>query len=139
MRIDNVPTPAYIVQEDRLIKNLEILKYVREQAGCKILLAQKCFSMFYEYPLIGQYIDGCTASGLYEARLGFEEMKKENHVFSPAYRDFEFDEIVDYCDHIIFNSIAQLKKYSPRCKGKSYGLRVNPECSTQGDHAIYDP
>lgn len=139
MRIEQVPTPAYIVDEEKLIKNLEILKYVQDRTGCKILLAQKCFSMFYEYPLIGQYISGCTASGLFEARLGAEEMKKENHVFSPAYRDFEFDEIVSLCDHIIFNSVAQLKKYRKRCKGVSYGLRINPECSTQTDHAIYDP
>ncbi len=139
MRIENVPTPAYIVDEKKLIHNLEILKSVQDRTGCKILLAQKCFSMFYEYPLIGKYISGCTASGLYEAKLGFEEMKKENHVFSPAYRDSEFDEIVGLCDHIIFNSVAQLKKYKERCKGVSFGLRINPECSTQGDHAIYDP
>lgn len=139
MNLEQVPTPSYIVEEDRLIRNLEILKSVQERTGCKILLAQKCFSMFYEYPLIGQYISGCTASGLFEARLGYEEMGRENHVFSPAYRDEEFDEIVSYCDHIIFNSISQLKKYKSRCAGKSYGLRINPECSTQGEHAIYDP
>ena len=97
--------------------------------------------MYAVYPLIGQYISGCTASGLNEARLGFEEMGKENHVFSPAYRDAEFDEIMGCCDHIIFNSVAQLNKFRGRCtaNGKSFGLRINPECSTQGEHAIYDP
>lgn len=135
----SIVTPAYVVQEKKLTENLEILNSVQERTGCKILLAQKCFSMFYEYPLIGKYISGCTASGLFEARLGFEEMHKENHVFSPAYRDEEFDEIVSYCDHIIFNSVSQLRKYAKRCGGKSYGIRINPECSTQGDHAIYDP
>lgn len=139
MRIETVPTPAYIVDEKKLRKNLELLEMVQNRTGCKILLAQKCFSMFYEYPMIGKYISGCTASGLYEAKLGYEEMKKENHVFSPAYRDSEFDEIVEVCDHIIFNSVSQLNKYKNRCKNKSYGLRINPECSTQGDHAIYDP
>lgn len=139
MNLEQVPTPSYIVEEDKLIRNLEILKGVQERTGCRILLAQKCFSMFHEYPLIGQYISGCTASGLFEARLGYEEMGKENHVFSPAYRDEEFDEIVSYCDHIIFNSISQLNKFKGRCKGVSCGLRINPECSTQGDHAIYDP
>ena len=141
MRLEQVSTPAYILEEDKLIKNLEILKRVQEESGCKILLAQKCFSMFRVYPLIGQYISGCTASGLYEARLGFEEMKKENHVFSPAYKEEDFDEILSYCDHIIFNSVNQLSKFKEKCQkaGKSFGLRINPQCSTQGDHAIYDP
>jgi len=136
---DAVPTPAYILEEASLIHNLEVLKKLQDATGCHILLAQKCFSMFYEYPLIGRYISGCTASGLYEARLGAEEMGGENHVFSPAYRDAEFDEIVRYADHISFNSLAQLKKYRNRTAGRSYGLRINPECSTQDGHAIYDP
>lgn len=140
MRIQDVPTPCYVVDEAKLIRNLELLKKVQEEAGCRILLAQKAFSMFYEYPLIGQYLAGTTASGLYEARLGREEMGKENHVFSPGYREQEMDEIVSVCDHVIFNSFSQLKKYRDRCLGRtSIGLRINPECSTQGDHAIYDP
>lgn len=141
MNIKDVATPSYIVDEGRLKSNLEILKSVIDRTGCRILLAQKCFSMYAVYPLIGQYISGCTASGLFEARLGFEEMGKENHVFSPAYRDAEFDEIMGCCDHIIFNSVAQLNKFRSRCtaNGKSFGLRINPECSTQGEHAIYDP
>ena len=141
MKLEQVSTPAYILEEDKLIKNLELLKRVQEESGCKILLAQKCFSMFRVYPLIGQYISGCTASGLYEAKLGFEEMKKENHVFSPAYKEEDFDEILSYCDHIIFNSVNQLCKFKEKCQkaGKSFGLRINPQCSTQGDHAIYDP
>ena len=140
MRIQEVPTPCYVVDEAKLVRNLEVLKKVQEKAGCRILLAQKAFSMFYEYPLIGRYLAGTTASGLYEARLGREEMGKENHVFSPGYRENEIDEIVTICDHVIFNSFSQLKKYRDRCLGKtSIGLRINPECSTQGDHAIYDP
>lgn len=141
MDIKEVATPSYIVDEGKLKSNLEILKSVIERTGCRILLAQKCFSMYAVYPLIGQYISGCTASGLFEARLGYEEMGKENHVFSPAYREQEFDEIIGYCDHIIFNSVAQLNKFRGRCvaRGKSFGLRINPECSTQGEHAIYDP
>ena len=140
MRIQDVPTPCYVVDEAKLIRNLELLKKVQEEAGCRILLAQKAFSMFYEYPLIGQYLAGTTASGLYEARLGREEMGKENHVFSPGYREQEMDEIVSVCDHVIFNSFSQLKKYRDRCLGRtSIGLPINPGCSTQGDHAIYDP
>ncbi|MCD7818255.1 MAG: carboxynorspermidine decarboxylase [Lachnospiraceae bacterium] len=140
MRIEEIPTPAYVVDEGKLIQNLEVLKRVQERTGCRILLAQKAFSMFSEYPLIGNYLVGTTASGLYEARLGHEEMKKENHVFSPAYRESEIEEIAAICDHVIFNSLSQLRRFRDKCHGKtSVGLRINPECSTQGEHAIYDP
>ena len=139
MRIEELKTPCYVIDEKKLRENLEILAGVRQRTGCRILLAQKAFSCFYEYPLIGRYLDGTTASGLFEARLGREEMNLENHVFSPAYRDQEFDETAGLCDHIVFNSFEQLRKYAGRCQGKSVGLRINPECSTQEDHAIYDP
>lgn len=139
MRMDQLPTPCYVIDEKKLKENLQILKEVREEAGCKILLAQKAFSCFYEYPLIGQYLDGTTASGRYEARLGKEEMGKENHVFAPAYKDADMKELGQICDHIIFNSFAQLRRHKDAVSGKSLGLRINPERSTQGDHAIYDP
>lgn len=141
MRMDQLPTPCYVVDEALLTKNLQILRGVMNNTGCRILLAQKAFSMYALYPLIGRYLSGTAASGLYEAKLGREEMGKENHVFSPAYRDEEFDEIVTLCDHIIFNSFSQLDKFKSRVlhAGKSIGLRVNPEFSTQEGHAIYDP
>lgn len=140
MKISEIPTPAYVLDEEKLTRNLKILKSVQERTGCKILLAQKAFSMFCEYPLIGRYLKGTTASGLYEAKLGREEMGKENHIFAPAYKETEIDEIAGICDHVIFNSFSQLRKYKDRCLGKAgIGLRINPECSTQGDHAIYDP
>lgn len=140
MRLEDIPTPAYVLDEKKLIENLTLLRRVQEEAGCKILLAQKAFSMFHVYPVIGEYLAGCTASGLYEARLGREEMGKENHVFSPAYRESEIDEIISLCDHVIFNSPSNLLRYKARCMGKTgIGLRINPECSTQGEHAIYDP
>lgn len=134
-------TPYFLVDEGRLIRNLEILKSVSDDTGCKILLAQKAFSMFFAYPLIRKYLSGTTASGVYEARLGFEEFGGETHVFSPAYRDDEFEEILRYADDIVFNSVSQVRKYGNRAKesGKSIGLRVNPECSTQEGHEIYDP
>lgn len=135
-----LPTPCYVVDETLLVKNLEILEQVQERTGCQILLAQKAFSMFSLYPLIGQYLCGTTASGLFEARLGREEMGKENHIFSPAYTDNEFEEILSLCDHIVFNSFAQWMKFKDRAlaAGRSCGIRINPECSTQ-EHAIYDP
>lgn len=136
-----VSTPYFVVDERRLLHNLESLKQVAEESGCKILLAQKAFSMFSVYPLLRKYLCGTTASGLYEARLGKEEFGGETHVFSPAYRAEEFDELLQYVDDLVFNSPAQVRKYGIRAKnaGKSIGLRVNPECSTQEGHAIYDP
>lgn len=134
------PSPSFVVDEALLIQNLERLALVQERTGCKILLAQKAFSMFSLYPLIGKYLSGATASGLYEAKLGYEEMGKENHVFCPAYRDDEFDEITRLCGHILFNSFSQWHKFKDRAlaAGCECGIRINPECSTQ-DHAIYDP
>lgn len=134
-------TPYFLVDEEKLVHNLEILHHVSKAAGCKILLAQKAFSMFSTYLLIRKYLNGTSASGLYEARLGHEEFGGETHVYSPAYREDEFEEILKYADHIVFNSLAQVKQYAKRAKaaGKSLGLRVNPECSTQEGHAIYDP
>lgn len=141
MRWEQLPTPCYVVDISRLKENLEILKGVADRTGCEILLAQKAFSMYSLYPLIGEYLSGCTASGLYEARLGAEEMGKENHIYSPAYRAEEFPEICEICSHIIFNSFSQLEKYGPVAieRGRSVGLRINPQYSTQEAHAIYDP
>jgi len=139
MKIDQLQTPCYVIDEKKMRENLEILKKVQEDTGCKILLAQKAFSGFALYPMIGKYLAGTTASGLFEARLGYEEMGKENHVFSPAYRIEDIEELDRICDHIIFNSFAQLRRHKDVVSGKSLGLRINPECSTQGDHAIYDP
>lgn len=137
----NVPTPSYVVEEELLIKNLEILENVIKQTGCKILLAQKCFSMFHTYPLIGKYISGTTASGLFEAKLGKEYMGGETHVYSSAFREDEFDEVVEVSDHIVFNSFNQFYKYKDKAliKNKKIGLRINPECTTHKDHEIYDP
>ena len=138
---ENVQTPCYIVDEAKIKKNLEILKRVEEESGAHILLAQKAFSMFSLYPLIGQYISGTTASGLYEAKLGYEEMGKENHVYAPAYKPEHMEELVKICDHIIFNSFAQYDKYKDVVNkaGVSAGIRINPMCSTQEGHEIYDP
>lgn len=135
-------TPAYVVEESALVRNGEILAAVAQRSGCKILLAQKAFSNFQFYPLIERYLSGTEASGLYEARLGFEAMPgKEVHVFCGAYRHDEFDELLEYADHIVFNSPRQLKTFGAKAKtaGKSVGLRINPMCSTQEGHAIYDP
>jgi len=137
-----LPTPCYVIDEKGLRRNGEILASVMANTGCKILLAQKAFSNYDFYPLLSEYLSGTEASGLYEARLGAEEMPgKEVHVFCGAYRDDEFDELLKYADHIVFNSPSQLKKFGAKAKncGKSIGIRINPECSTQEGHEIYDP
>ena len=141
MRESKIHTPCYIVQERALKENLEQLAGLARETGCRILLAQKAFSMFRVYPLIGNYLAGTTASGLYEARLGAECMGKENHIFSPAYREEEMGEILSLCGHVVLNSPQQIRRYKKKilAAGRSVGLRVNPECSTQEGHAIYDP
>lgn len=138
----DIPTPAYVLHEAALRRNGKILSDVAARTGCRILLAQKAFSNYNMYSVISPYLAGTEASGLYEARLGKEEMPGgEVHVFCAAYREEEFGEILKYADHIVFNSPAQLKKFAPiaRAAGKSTGLRINPECSTQEGHEIYDP
>ena len=138
----NIKTPCYILDEKALIENAKLLGEVAERTGCKMLLAQKAFSNYDCYPFFEPYLEGTEASGLYEARLGAEEMPgKEVHVFCAGYRADEFEELLQYADHIVFNSPSQLLRFGRMAKeaGKSVGLRINPECSTQGDHAIYDP
>ena len=140
--IKALKTPCYVIDEKKLAVNGEILAGVASRTGCKILLAQKAFSNYDFYPLLSDYLAGTEASGLYEARLGKEEMPSgEVHVFCAAYRDDEFDELLKYADHIVFNSVSQLRKFGYKAKacGKSVGLRINPECSTQDGHEIYDP
>ncbi len=139
---DFVPTPCYIVDEDLLKKNLEILDQVQRRTGAKILLALKGFSMFSTFPQVGQYLQGITASSLHEARLGREEMNKEVHIYAPAYIDEDFDEITTLVDHVVFNSFAQLRKFRPILERSGrkieVGIRVNPEYS-EISTAIYDP
>ncbi len=143
ININSLPTPCYIVDERLLIKNLEILKSVMDRTGCKILLAQKAFSMYSLYPLIGKYLSGTAASSLFEAKLGHEEMSEgETHIYSPAYREEEMDEIIKISDHIVFNSPSQWKKYKEKVKSVdkkiSCGLRINPEYS-EIETDIYNP
>ncbi len=137
-----VPTPSYVVEEQLLIRNCEILKSVIDRTGCEILLAQKAFSMYSTYPLIGKYLSGTTASSLFEAKLGYEEMGKETHIFSPAYREDEFDQLLEICDHIVFNSIQQWEKYKSKVWNNprkiSCGLRINPEYA-EVETELYNP
>ncbi|MEK3886345.1 carboxynorspermidine decarboxylase [Bacillus sp. FSL K6-3431] len=128
-----LPSPCYVVDEGLLIKNLEKLKSVADRTGSKILLAQKGFSMFSVYPLLGEYLQGVTSSSVLEARLGYEEMGKEVHTYAPAFSDTDFDEILSYSDHIVFNSFQQWNKFKGKVKSHpkqiECGLRINPEYS----------
>lgn len=138
-----VSTPAYVVDLSLLKKNLELLAHVQEQAGCKILLALKGFAMFSTFPLVRQYLSGCCASGLHEALLAHHEFGKEVHVYCPAFKDAEMQQILPIACHLSFNSLAQWRKFKPvlaAAKGNrpSPGLRVNPELSTV-EVALYDP
>lgn len=141
--IDKLPSPCYIVDERLLKKNLEVLDYVQKESGANIILATKAFSMFSTFPLIGKYLKGVTSSSLFEARLGYEEMGKQVHIFSPAYRQDEFEDIMKYSDHIIFNSFNQWKLYKDRVKNYKdkkiqCGIRINPEYS-EIETDIYNP
>ncbi len=138
---DILRTPYFLIDDNALTHNLKILKSLSDSAGCKILLAQKAYSVYQTYPLISQYLCGTTASGLYEARLGKAYFSGECHVYSPAYRDDEFDEILKVADHVVFNSPSQVRRFAPAAiaAGKSVGLRVNPQHSTQTGTPLYDP
>jgi len=131
--LNTLPSPCYVVDEGLLIKNLELMKSIVDRTGCKILLAQKGFSMFSVYPLIGEYLNGVTSSSVHEARLGYEEMGKEVHTYAPAFSETEFEEILSYSDHIVFNSFQQYNQFKERVKSNpkqiEIGLRINPEYS----------
>ncbi len=136
------PSPCYIVDERLLKQNLETLAGIQRNSGCRILLAQKAFSLFVLYPLIGRYLSGAASSSLFEARLAREEMNKEVHVYSPAYGDNEFSALLNYADHIVFNSFGQWKKFRHQVLSAnrpiSCGIRVNPEYSETATD-LYDP
>lgn len=137
-----VPAPAFVVDLSRLRRNLEHLADVRRRAGCRILLAQKGFSMWSVYPLIREYLDGTCSSGPWEAMLAREKFGKEIHVYSPAFTDEDLAEVVPFADHLSFNSVRQWRRGLEfiRRSGRRIetALRINPQVST-GDHAIYDP
>jgi carboxynorspermidine decarboxylase len=139
---ERLPSPCFVVDESLIEKNLSIINLVQKRTGAKILLALKAFAMFSLFPLIRPILEGTCASGLYEARLGCEEFGKQVHVFSPAYSDSEMEELINYADHVIFNSFYQYRRFrsviltSP--KKIQMGIRINPEHS-EGTVPIYDP
>jgi carboxynorspermidine decarboxylase len=137
---NKIPTPCFVLEEQKLIKNLELLKYVQDQSGIEIICALKGFSMYTSFSVVRQYLAGATASSLNEARLAFEEMGSKAHVYSPAYLEKEWEELCSYSSHISFNSINQLNQFGDRAqtKGISCGLRINPQYS-EVETNMYNP
>jgi carboxynorspermidine decarboxylase len=137
-----ISSPAFVLDEKLLRKNLELINQVQKEAGIEIILAFKGFAMWSTFPLVRQYLSGATASSLFEARLCFEEMKTRAHVYSPVYFENEFEELMSYSSHIVFNSINQFNKFYPETKKADHriscGIRVNPEYSDVGTD-LYNP
>ncbi len=153
MMLDKIPTPAFVLDESRLRKNLELIDSVQKQAGVQIILAFKGFAMWSAFPLVRQFLPGATASSLAEARLCFEEMKVKAHTYSVAYLPREFGQILKFSSHITFNSLTQFRRFQKRVAAFSFarhslgdggsekiscGIRVNPEWSPVGT-ALYNP
>lgn len=139
---DGLRTPYYAVDLALLERNLTVLAQVQRRADCTILLALKGYAMWSTFPLVRQYLDGVSASSLHEAQLGRETFGKQVHVYAPAYRDDEFDALLDCADHLVFNSFGQWRRFRERGRAHrpevSFGLRVNPEHS-EVKTRIYDP
>ena len=140
--ISQIPTPCYVCEEEKLERNLQILDRVQKASGAKVLVALKGFAMWSTFDLVGRYLAGCSASGLHEARLGREEMNKEVHTYSPAFKDEEIEAIARLSDHLIFNSPGQVTRFIQKAKSAnptlSCGLRINPEFSSAPTD-LYNP
>ncbi|MBD3791051.1 MAG: carboxynorspermidine decarboxylase [Campylobacterales bacterium] len=138
----SLPSPCWLLEEDKLVQNLELLQRVKVQSGAKILLALKGYALWKSFDTIRAYLDGCCASGLHEAKLAAEEFRKEVHTYSPAFKEEELEEIASISHHLVFNSPAQFKRFALRAKeinpSLSLGIRVNPEFS-QAPKEIYNP
>lgn len=138
--IEQIPSPCYLLEEEKLIANLEIIKRVQEESGAKVILALKGFSMWSTFDLVKQYLPGCTASSLYELKLADEKFGRENHIYSAAYREDEFAEICQLAGHIVFNSVNQWNRFSKQAidAGVSCGIRVNPGIA-EVETDLYNP
>ena len=138
----SIPSPCYVIDEDRLRSNLELIRSVARASGVEIILAFKGFAMWSVFPIVKEYVSGAAASSIHEARLSFEEMGVPAHTFAPAYSSEEFGIILRYSSHVTFNSLAQYEKFAPVLKKEgrhiSPGLRINPEYSHIA-HGLYNP
>ena len=144
MSIDysKIPSPCYVIDEERFRNNLSLIKHVADESGAEIILAFKGFAMWGVFPILREYLSGAAASSVDEARLCFEEIGSPAHTYSPAYKTDDFNSLLKYSSHITFNSLAQFRKYSTELqnypKKISAGLRINPEFS-EISHGLYNP
>ena len=140
--LKEIPSPCYVLEEQLLIKNLELIDKVQQVAGVNIILALKGFAMYSTFDVVNKYLKGTTASSLHEALLGYETFGGEVHAYSPAFLDSEINELVDCCDHLSFNSLAQWNKHKDKIKASkksiSCGLRINPEYA-EVETDLYNP
>jgi carboxynorspermidine decarboxylase len=140
--INQLQTPYWLLEEDKLLSNLKTIQHIKEKSGAKVLLALKGYALYQSFDIVSKYLDGCCASGLHEAILAYEEFKKEVHTYSPAFKEESFKDIAKISNHIVFNSPTQFLKYHKKAKeinpNTSLGLRVNPE-SSQAPKEIYNP
>jgi len=142
-RDDNtLPSPCWLLEEKKLIQNLELISAVKKKSGAKVLLALKGYALWKSFPLLQPYLDGCCASGLHEAKLADETFSKEVHTYAPAFKEEEIEEIAKISHHLVFNSPAQFHAFALQAKlvnpKLSLGLRVNPEYS-ESPKEIYNP
>lgn len=137
-----IPSPCFVLEETRLLRNLAIFERVQQAANVQILLALKAFSLFHSFPLIRQFLPGASASSVWEAQLAAEEFGGELHVYSPAYRDEDVPQILQYASHMTFNSLSQWEYFRPMVResaaSPSIGLRINPQYSPV-QTALYNP
>jgi carboxynorspermidine decarboxylase len=137
-----IPSPCYVIDEERFRKNLSLIRHVSDRSGAEIILAFKGFAMWGVFPILREYISGAAASSVDEARLCFDEIGSPAHSYSPVYKEEDFQSILRYSSHVTFNSIAQYRKYSSELhkysENVSPGLRINPEFS-EVSHGIYNP
>lgn len=131
-------TPCYVIDEQRVLKNMQRIQWLRDHAGIKAVLALKCFSTWPAFECMQNYMDGTTSSSLYEARLGYEEFGKEVHVYSVAFSEDEIGDLKQYANKVIFNSIDQLKHFHHDLSSIDLGLRINPGVS-YSDYDLADP
>lgn len=139
---NKIPSPCYVIDEERFRKNLSLIRHVSDESGSEIILAFKGFAMWGVFPVLREYITGAAASSADEARLCFDEIYSQAHTYSPVYKENDFPEVMKYSSHVTFNSLNQLRKFSPHLAaypGKlSAGLRINPEFS-EISHGLYNP
>lgn len=135
-----IPSPCYVLNENKLIANLELMERVQKESGAHIILALKGFSMWSSFPVVRKYLKGCTASSAWEAELAADTFGREVHAYSPAYKDYDIEVILKHCNHISFNSLSQWQRYREQCvaAGISMGLRINPE-HREAETELYDP